>query len=273
MGERLTGLGPPLAFQKKFETGMDSLGVTLITPPRSRAPTWSPERALMRSVRAGDSCSKMQNSTHSFFEKFRKNKSAADSHSIRAEKCPKIGVPRRYVPKAAIPVSLPVSLCLSDNEMWRALVLHTQRSGPRDRHEERCCGSRLQPIRGQLLLGHLTVSTTQVSLLDPSTACEPPLMTLELPAVLLPMFLTDLPCALVPTLAGCLELTCVLSKRAQDHWQLEIRAVTGGVDGPLRRNAYITLKMVGGFNAVARPSILHPFIPLVRCARASCSRA
>ena len=52
MGERLTGLGPPLAFQEKIETGMDSLGVTLITPPRSRAPTWSPERALMRSVRA-----------------------------------------------------------------------------------------------------------------------------------------------------------------------------------------------------------------------------
>ena len=117
----------------------------------------------------------------------------------------------------------------------RALVLHTQRSGPRDRHEERCCGSRLHPIRGQLLLGHLTVSTTQVSLLDPSTACQPPLMTLELPAVLLPMFLTNLACALVPALAGCLELTCVLSKCAQDHWQLEIRAVTGGVDGPLRR--------------------------------------
>ena len=117
----------------------------------------------------------------------------------------------------------------------RALVLHTQRSGPRDRHEERCCGSRLHPIRGQLLLGHLTVSTTQVSLLDPSTACQPPLMTLELLAVLLPMFLTNLACALVPALAGCLELTCVLSKCAQDHWQLEIRAVTGGVDGPLRR--------------------------------------
>jgi len=158
----------------------------------------------------------------------------------------------------------------------RALVLHTQRSGPRDRHEERCCGSRLHPIRGHLLLGHLTVSTTQVSLLDPSTACQPPLMTLELPAVLLPMLLTNLPCALVPhpALAGCLELTYVLSKCAQDHWQLEIRAVTGGASMALSDgNAYITLKMVGGFYAVARPSILHPFIPLVRCARASCSRA
>ena len=124
MGERLTGLGPPSAFQKKFETGMDSLGVTFITPPArpgaERVARTRPD-ALRAHVRAGDSCSKMQDSTILFSEKIRKKKSAADYHSISAEKCLKIGVPRRYVPKGAISVSLRVGLGLSDHAMWRFL--------------------------------------------------------------------------------------------------------------------------------------------------------